>query len=88
MAVYLTALALLIIYVVSAAVFDEPNQRQILAIIDPFGINTFSEVTSYWTPFDKNTMTVQLTQEVLIIEFFGLVLEWLAYLVSVNYCRR
>ena len=66
MAVYLTALALLIIYVVSAAIFDEPNQRQILAIIDPFGINTFSEVTSYWTPFDKNTLTVQLTQEVII----------------------
>lgn len=66
MAVYLTALGLLIIYVVSSAIFDEPNQRQILAIIDPFGINTFSEVTSYWTPFDKNTMTVQLTSEVII----------------------
>jgi ABC-2 type transport system permease protein len=66
MAVYLTALGLLIIYVVSAAIFDEPNQRQILAIIDPFGINTFSEVTSYWTPFDKNTLTVQLTPEVII----------------------
>jgi ABC-2 type transport system permease protein len=65
MAVYLTALGLLIIYVVSSAIFDEPNQRQILAIIDPFGINTFSEVTSYWTPFDKNTMTVQLTAEVI-----------------------
>jgi ABC-2 type transport system permease protein len=65
MAVYLTALGLLIIYVVSSAIFDEPNQRQILAIIDPFGINTFSEVTSYWTPFDKNTMTVQLTSEVI-----------------------
>ena len=66
MAVYLTALALLIIYVVSAAIFDEPSQRQILAILDPFGINTFREVTSYWTPFDKNTITVQLSQEVIL----------------------
>ncbi len=66
MAVYLTALGLLIIYVVSAAIFDEPNQREILAILDPFGINTFREVTSYWTPFDKNTLTVQLSQELVL----------------------
>ena len=66
MAVYLTALGLLIIYVVSAAIFDEPSQRQLLAILDPFGINTFREVTSYWTPFDKNTIAVQLTQEVIL----------------------
>jgi ABC-2 type transport system permease protein len=66
MAVYLTALGLLIVYVVSAAIFDEPNQRHLFAILDPFGINTFREVTSYWTPFDKNTMTVQLTQEVIV----------------------
>lgn len=66
MAVYLTALALFSIYIVSAAIFDEPNQRQILALVDPFGLRTFGEVTSYWTPFDRNTTTVQLTQEVII----------------------
>ncbi|MFT6700222.1 MAG: ABC-2 type transport system permease protein [Pseudomonadales bacterium] len=65
MAVYLAALGLFIIYAVSAAIFDEPNQRQILALVDPFGLRTFGEVTSYWTPFEKNTMTVQLTTEVI-----------------------
>ncbi|WP_412973158.1 ABC transporter permease/M1 family aminopeptidase [Glaciecola sp. MF2-115] len=66
MAVYLTALGLFIIYIVSAAIFDEPNQRQILALVDPFGLRTFGEVTSYWTPFDRNTTTVQLSEKVLI----------------------
>ena len=66
MAVYLTALGLFIIYIVSAAIFDEPNQREILALVDPFGLRTFGEVTRYWTPFDRNTSTVQLSQEVLI----------------------
>lgn len=66
MAVYLAALALFIIYIVSAAIFDEPNQREILALVDPFGLRTFGEITRYWTPFDKNTTTVQLSQEVII----------------------
>jgi ABC-2 type transport system permease protein len=66
MAVYLTALALFIIYLIAPAVFDEPNQQQIIALIDPFGLRTFTELSAYWSPFERNSLTVSLTQEVLL----------------------
>jgi ABC-2 type transport system permease protein len=59
MAVYLTALALFITYVIAGQVFDEPDQRSIRALIDPFGLNTFSEYSRYWTAFEKNNLIPQ-----------------------------
>ena len=56
MAVYLSALGLFIAYVVSGQVFDEPDQRSIRAILDPFALNTFSEYARYWTAFEKNSL--------------------------------
>ncbi len=62
MAVYLSALALFIVYIVSGNVFDEPDQKQLLALLDPFGLNTFSQLTSYWSPFERNTLSIPLNQ--------------------------
>jgi ABC-2 type transport system permease protein len=56
MAVYLAALGLFIAYVIAGQVFDEPDQRTIRALIDPFGLNTFSEYSRYWTAFEKNSL--------------------------------
>lgn len=59
MAVYLASLGLFIAYVIAGQVFDEPGQRSIRALIDPFALNTFSEYSRYWTAFEKNTLTPQ-----------------------------
>ncbi|NCP66574.1 MAG: hypothetical protein GW763_08490 [Paraglaciecola sp.] len=56
MAVYLCALGLFIAYVVASQVFNEPDQRSIRALVDPFALNAFSEHTRYWTAFEKNTL--------------------------------
>lgn len=56
MAVYLAALGLFIAYVIAGQVFDEPDQRSIRALIDPFALNTYSEYSRYWTAFEKNTL--------------------------------
>lgn len=65
MAVYLAALGLFIIYVLSGALFDNPQHRGLLALSDPFGLRAFSEVVRYWTPSQRNTEVVGLTDLVL-----------------------
>ena len=42
-----------------------------LALIDPFGFNTFSEVTRYWTVFDQNSRVVPLEGVFLQIGIVG-----------------
>lgn len=57
MAGYISALGLFILYVIAGQVFDEPEQRTIRALLDPFALNTFGEYTRYWTAFEKNSLT-------------------------------
>ncbi len=61
MAVYLVAVGLFILYTVAGQLFSDPEYRTIVALADPFGINTFAEVTRYWTMFDKNNTSIALT---------------------------
>jgi ABC-2 type transport system permease protein len=66
MAVYLIALGMFVVYVASGAIFSDPQQRDMLAISDPFGIRSFSDFTRYWTPSQKNTDIVGLVGNVLL----------------------
>jgi ABC-2 type transport system permease protein len=66
MAVYLFALAIFVLHGASGAIFNDPSQREILAISDPFGIRAFSEATRYWSPVQKNTDVVILSGNILI----------------------
>ena len=56
MAGYICALGLFILYVVSGQVFNEPEQRTIRALLDPFALNSFREYSRYWTSFEKNSL--------------------------------
>ncbi|WP_019028542.1 ABC transporter permease/M1 family aminopeptidase [Colwellia piezophila] len=73
MAVYLSAVGLFILYSISGQFLNEPEYRVMAALLDPFAFNTFGEVTRYWTMFDKNNSSIELS---------GLLLEnrllWLA----------
>lgn len=61
MAVYLVAVGFFILYSISGQFFSDPEYRTIVALADPFGLNTFAEVTRYWTMFDKNNTAVELS---------------------------
>ncbi|WP_286269773.1 M1 family aminopeptidase [Thalassotalea hakodatensis] len=61
MAVYLIAVGFFIAYTVAGQLFSDPEYRTIVALADPFGVNTFGEVTRYWTMHDKNNTAVELT---------------------------
>lgn len=60
MAGYICALGLFILYAIAGQVFDEPEQRTIRALLDPFALNTFGDYSRYWTAFEKNSLTPAL----------------------------
>lgn len=60
MAVYLVAIALMIIYEISGQLLNEPEYRTMVALADPFAVNTFAEITRYWTMHDKNNTAIVL----------------------------
>jgi len=61
MAVYLSAVALFILYIIAGQFASEPEYRTLAALLDPFASNTFREVTRYWTMFDKNNAGIEMT---------------------------
>jgi ABC-type transport system involved in multi-copper enzyme maturation permease subunit len=60
MALYLIAVVLLVLYMVSGSVARLPEYRALSALLDPFGVRTFFDITRYWTIQEKNTMLVGL----------------------------
>lgn len=59
-ATYTALVTMLILYFVGNAALTDPGYRNIIALVDPFGLNTYFEVTRYWTPFELNEKTVPL----------------------------
>jgi ABC-2 type transport system permease protein len=66
MSVYLMAVALFILYLLSGKIFNDPSQRELVALLDPFAIKTFAELSRYWTIIEKNST---------VIEFSGVLLQ-------------
>ncbi len=60
MPLYLIAVVLLVLYMVSGNFARLPEYRAIAALMDPFGIRTFADVTRYWTIQEKNHQLVEL----------------------------
>ena len=58
MALYLIAVVLLVLYIVSGSVARLPEYRVWAALLDPFGLRTFLDVTRYWTIQEKNTLLI------------------------------
>ncbi|MCF6194641.1 MAG: ABC transporter permease, partial [Kangiellaceae bacterium] len=61
MAVYLSAVALFILYSISGQFFNEPEYRHMAALLDPFALNAFGEMSRYWTMYDKNNSPIELS---------------------------
>lgn len=57
---FISAMALLVAYIVSGNVVGDLDQEGLAALLDPFGLRPFSIITKYWTVDDKNTLSVGL----------------------------
>ncbi|MCL1037680.1 hypothetical protein L2750_11010 [Shewanella submarina] len=60
MALYLTAVALFVLYGFAGQLASQPQYREIAALLDPFGLRTFAQVARYWTIEEKNTISMGL----------------------------
>jgi len=57
--VWVSFLGLIVLYAVGSTIAgQEPELRDELALIDPFGFNTIGEMTRYWTTFEANSQVV------------------------------
>ncbi len=52
---YLAAMGLLILYFTGQSLLSAPEYRDITALLDPFLIDTFLDVTRYWTAVERNS---------------------------------
>ncbi len=64
--VYAGGVLLLIGYLLVGDLLADPNKSQWFSLADPFGIGPFTQMTRYWTPFERNTHLIPLTGLLLI----------------------
>lgn len=65
MALYLTAVVLLVLYIIAGNFASLPEYRELAALLDPFGLRTYNDITRYWTIIEKNEQLVGLTGQLL-----------------------
>jgi ABC-2 type transport system permease protein len=58
--IYTQGIVLFVFYSIAQNLMGDIENREMGALLDPFGIRTFAYVTRYWTPAQKNMMTVPL----------------------------
>jgi ABC-type transport system involved in multi-copper enzyme maturation permease subunit len=52
-------------YLLASALTRDIEQRDLAALLDPFGLNAFNNESRYWTPVEQNTRLVPLAGTVL-----------------------
>lgn len=57
---YLFCILLLVIRTVLSSMTSDLDNKEMAAILEPFGAEALSYTTQYWTPFDQNTRSVPL----------------------------
>lgn len=62
---FITAIVLLFVQGVIESVFSEPEQRGLLAILDPIGGGAVNYYTKYWTPAEQNELQIPLKEMIL-----------------------
>ncbi len=58
--IYTQGILLLVLYLASQSMLRDLEQKEIAALLDPFGVRAFNFYTQYWTPGERNTLQVPL----------------------------
>ncbi|WP_213999022.1 M1 family aminopeptidase [Arsukibacterium sp.] len=61
MALYLVAVLLLVFYILAGNFARLPEYRQLAALLDPFALRTYADVSRYWTIIEKNSQLVSFS---------------------------
>ncbi len=60
-AMYLIAVVVFVLYLISGSFAQTPDFRTLAALLDPFGLRSFADVSRYWTIAEKNTLQVSFS---------------------------
>jgi ABC-2 type transport system permease protein len=56
--IYTQGILLLVLYLASQSMLRDLEQKEIAALIDPFGVRAFNFHTQYWTPGERNSLQI------------------------------
>jgi ABC-2 type transport system permease protein len=58
--IYTQGILLLVLYIGTSSLLRDIEQKEIAAMLDPFGVRAFNFYTQYWTPGERNTLQIPL----------------------------
>lgn len=58
--IYTQGILLLVLYLASQSMLRDIEQKEIAALLDPFGVRAFNFYTQYWTPGERNSLQIPL----------------------------
>lgn len=56
--IYTQGIMLLVLYIGTSSLLRDIEQKEIAAMLDPFGVRAFNFYTQYWTPGERNTLQI------------------------------
>ncbi|HAC23637.1 MAG TPA: hypothetical protein DCE81_01840, partial [Cytophagales bacterium] len=56
--IYTQGILLLVLYIGTQSLLRDIEQKEIAALLDPFGVRAFSFYTEYWTPGERNSLQI------------------------------
>lgn len=62
---FITVIVLLFVQGVVESVLSDPEQRGLLAILDPFGSGAVNYYTKYWTPSEQNELQIPIKEMII-----------------------
>lgn len=62
---YTQGFILLVLYIVTRTMLRDIDQKEIAALLDPFGLRTMAYHVQYWTPSEQNSMLVPMSDYIL-----------------------
>jgi ABC-2 type transport system permease protein len=78
MAAYIVALIFMVFQFMAESISSNIDNKELAAIIEPTGLYAFNFITEYWTPDEKNTKLIPLTDVILYNR-----LLWLGIAISI-----
>jgi len=65
MLAYAGGAILFITYLVTITLTQDLESKELVSLLDPFGLGTFQNATQYWTPEEQNTQTVPFVASIM-----------------------
>jgi hypothetical protein len=63
---FIGSMALIVVYSISLSLIADIDNQMLGAMLDPFGLRTFSVATKYWTVDDRNTLSIGFEKLILL----------------------